>query len=403
MMKDCESSLTMRVKCPRFVFLWSIIPLCLLCSTLQLYIAHSSLVVPKKQSSASHLRPGAALRPNATVSACLLIKDDNDILHEWISYHYFSLRLRHLVIAVDPQSIHSPLPILEQWKAHLRIENWSDTDFMPSYFQKYKKPPRQFMEDPSRLPRNISQTEYLQISTHRYRQRVFLSQCLQHLQSQGATWVMHIDTDEYVVPSKLLRQMRPRYLQLPDLSKEGSMLKLLQQVVYKTKHFVSYPCISMLRVLFGSVPSTDVVSQKWNLSQLETMQWRRHALPHNRSLHGNPKVLLDVSVIPQLPDMVFSIHRPLVQYCPRHADLDFRKFRKQPLAVNHYLGSYQRYASRSDIRRSRLIYERKAQQSRGRDDGIVGWMDGFYRTSIGYRMLQQYRLLPNKDTNTTIM
>jgi hypothetical protein len=32
-----------------------------------------------------------SLAPNATFSACLLIKDDNEILNEWLAYHYHNI------------------------------------------------------------------------------------------------------------------------------------------------------------------------------------------------------------------------------------------------------------------------------------------------------------------------
>ncbi len=47
------------------------------------------------------------------MAACLLIKDDNHLLIEWIAYHYLTLPLRYLVIAVDPDSFSSPLPSLK--------------------------------------------------------------------------------------------------------------------------------------------------------------------------------------------------------------------------------------------------------------------------------------------------
>lgn len=36
------------------------------------------------------------------MSACLLVKDENNNLPEWIAYHYHNLPLRYLVVAVDP-------------------------------------------------------------------------------------------------------------------------------------------------------------------------------------------------------------------------------------------------------------------------------------------------------------
>jgi len=39
--------------------------------------------------------------PSNGLAACLVIKDDNDRLVEWIAYHYQVLPLRFLVVGVD--------------------------------------------------------------------------------------------------------------------------------------------------------------------------------------------------------------------------------------------------------------------------------------------------------------
>ena len=41
-------------------------------------------------------------------AACLLIMDSNHLLIEWLAYHYHVLRLRHLIVAVDPRSTTTP-------------------------------------------------------------------------------------------------------------------------------------------------------------------------------------------------------------------------------------------------------------------------------------------------------
>ena len=63
--------------------------------------------------SALHFLP---LR-NISMAVCLLIKDENNNLGEWIAYHSFSLPLRHLVVAVDPHSMTSPSEIISRWTA----------------------------------------------------------------------------------------------------------------------------------------------------------------------------------------------------------------------------------------------------------------------------------------------
>ena len=193
-----------------------------------------------------------------------------------------------------------------------------------------------------------------------------------------------------MVPSKLLRQMKPRYLVIKPLDEPGSVLSLIQQVVNKTANSVKYPCISMLRVLFGSVESSlneqrVGVPLEYNATAFESLRWRFHALPHHAELHGNPKVILDVRAIPERyfePRIVFSIHRPVREYCPRHSELAFSNFRRQPIAVNHYLGAWERYSGRNDLRRSRDKYDMKASVNRGHDDGIRLWLRGFVN-SVG--------------------
>lgn len=191
---------------------------------------------------------------------------------------------------------------------------------------------------------------------------------------------MHIDTDEFVVASKLIRQMNPEYVELPQMEQPGSLLRFIQQVVQITGDLVNYPCISMLRILFGSKESSVEAQQaevpkEFNGTAFETLRWRHHGLPHNKTIHGFPKVILDVGAIPkryfEVEKPIFSIHRPIRQFCPKIDDLAFGKFRRQPIGVNHYLGSWERYAGRNDNRRSKDVYNAKADAHHGHDDGYV--------------------------------
>merc|ERR1740124_1124009 len=49
----------------------------------------------------------AAAGTSDGIAVCLLIRDDNDRLPEWLAYHYQMLPLLHLVVAVDPGAAHS--------------------------------------------------------------------------------------------------------------------------------------------------------------------------------------------------------------------------------------------------------------------------------------------------------
>lgn len=98
--------------------------------------------------------------------------------------------------------------------------------------------------------------------------------------------------------------------------------------------------------------------------------------------HGNPKVILDVSAIPEefFPkDVVYSIHRPVEEFCARNKDLDYNRIRRQPIGANHYLGSWERYNGRQDSRRSRATYDAKAFWQKEVDDGTRPWLKGLIR------------------------
>lgn len=234
----------------------------------------------------------------------------------------------------------------------------------------------------------------LEISSHRYRQRVFLAKCLQKFRNMGRTWTMHIDTDEYVVPSKLFREIGADYVKTQPITMPGSVLRLLQRTAKKTPALINYPCVSMMRMLFGSVEDelhtdddgsiiikrANAVPEGFNATAFESLRWRYHAPETNASFHGNPKVIIDVSAIPakDFPtELVYSIHRPIRKFCPKNNDLDYNSYHKQPIAANHYLGSYERYSGRSDKRRNRLIYDKKALVNAGTDDGTLLWLKGF--------------------------
>jgi hypothetical protein len=180
--------------------------------------------------------------------------------------------------------------------------------------------------------------------------------------------------------------MDPDFVTLIPMEQPGSVLSLIQQVVRKTGALVSYPCISMLRVLFGSIESSahelnDRVPPEFNATSFESLRWRYHGLPHDMTLNGNPKVIVDVAAIPEKhfrDEIVYSIHRPFRDFCPKNKDLVFSNFRKQPIAVNHYLGSWERYSGRNDKRRSRSVYDAKASVNRGKD--FLGpWLFGFVK------------------------
>ena len=84
--------------------------------------------------SLSKLKPklnASLMHSNESFSACLLVMDENFRLYEWLAYHYHVLKLRYLVITVDPISLLSPEPVLDLFRNELNmtIISWTDSDF----------------------------------------------------------------------------------------------------------------------------------------------------------------------------------------------------------------------------------------------------------------------------------
>ncbi|CAB9498033.1 expressed unknown protein [Seminavis robusta] len=328
----------------------------------------------------------AALSPNVTFSACLLVRDDNDIINEWIAYHYHTLRMRRLIVATDPNSDTSPSDVLDSWKGLMEIDVWSDKDYMPKEFLETGKPPKKEVKEITKFG-EISEDDHLAINSHRYRQRVFLTECLKKVKAEKRSWAMHIDTDEYIVPNQFLREQDSRGLAIKPAEEPGSVLNMIQQIVNKNATNVAYPCITMLRVLFGSIETKETdwnvpMPEEYERKSFETFRWRNHGNPLNKKLHGHPKVLVDMSRVPRkylTKDIVYSIHRPFQTICRGQGESDYGDFNKYPITANHYLGSWDRYNARNDARRSRELYDEKARVNSGQDQWVEGWLDGFIK------------------------
>lgn len=333
-------------------------------------------------------------------SACLLIKDDNDLLNEWLAYHTHVLDLRYLVVAVDPSSETSPTLIFDRWRnlTDIEIIEWTDETFMPKTFLE-----KGYHEDPNQIVRDAAKSQWhegnedaekvwmdnLIISNHRFRQITFVSRCLKHIKDKGRSWTMHIDTDEFVTVNPFLRNTTQRnvaMLRIGPVEEPYSLLKVLQQVynhkVLREKS--NHPCISMPRLLFGSVEfphnSTVQVPPTFDVKAMETQRWQYHTDFEDDERNAQPKVIIDVSHVHPKDDMFskpFSIHRPSRRLCRSMGTLNFRQLQRFPLTVNHYTGSYERYFSKNDTRRSARAYNFKAKVSAAHDDWLAPWIHGF--------------------------
>lgn len=116
--------------------------------------------------------------PKDGISGCLLLKDDNDRLSEWLAYHWLTLPLKYLVVAVDPTGMTSPKHILDIWRESdmgMDIVLWDDADY--GHWIDYELDDKHM---------------------HRDRQKRFLAECQRHHKAKGREYVVVIDPDEFI-------------------------------------------------------------------------------------------------------------------------------------------------------------------------------------------------------------
>jgi hypothetical protein len=318
-------------------------------------------------------------------SACLLTMDDTHRIVEWVTYHYHVIKLRYLVVAVDPRSRTSITPYLDLLRKELgmTIVEWTDNDY----------------SDWEPLAANATEEELR--SRFLMRQRLFYGKCMTALADVNRTWTSLHDTDEYITYNEyqindvLQRMYKPGNVMDFMLSAPG------------IRQCVSYP-----RVLFGAVedlPEKLSHSVPSGLSldymQLDTLRYR-YRNPFIAKSNGLGKVAIDVSTIPKsdFPLAVRNPHRPFF-FCHSPFSNDHIN---HSLRINHYLGSWEIYSFREDARkggeRSREGWEFRAQVTALYDNHTHGWFKGFVDDQgleRAYRLLQHSGLPKSYVKNDT--
>lgn len=288
-------------------------------------------------------------------SACLLVKDNNVILPEWLAYHYTVLPLRRLIVAVDPLSHTDPTPILNKYTSiGMNITTWTDDSFWIDGWKPYEK--KTYV---------ITKTTTNEDIRNRFvhRQKVFYKMCLSKLKEEMRTWTIIIDTDEYMAfnhydenegePThcrknetcakkyeKSIRDGTHVRAKL-DRSPSATVAQYIYNRVDGVFDVVDKPCIIFGRYLFVSKESDREVIQKgvepeFNASYFHTLRYLYRA-PLGTYQLGKP--IVDVSRYDGM-DM-FNIHRPLRDSCTgnnayvHNAAMSFR--------VHHYVGSWETF------------------------------------------------------------
>lgn len=280
------------------------------------------------------------------VAACLLIMDDNHWLIEWLAYHYTTMNLRQLIIAIDGRSQTSPLPILDRWQGRIAFELWNDTHY-------FTPPPPALAAAPASSAATTAQ-DLQQINLAR--QQAFLAKCLQTWKLRAKTsWVMTTDTDEFIVINPRTRQSGHALYRtrVPSLEQPGAILSFLNA---EQKRNQSLQCLAIGRLQFS--PDEDESSNKQvqrhgmvlpatlNASDFLTLRWLRPAT----DLVG-PKNIIDLSTVDAqlvLRQSAVYQHRVLTEICP---EAGFTWTRENSLLqLHHYFGTFEQFHFRHDAR-----------------------------------------------------
>jgi hypothetical protein len=314
---------------------------------------------------------------DASIGMCVLMKDDNHWLIEWLAFHYHVLPLRDLVVVRDPQSRTSPQEIFDRWKTRINITEWDGDAVVPQH--KWNQHRAGTIDD-TRL--------------HRARQQFFYADCLRHFKRAGKQWVLLTDTDEFIQPNLYLLNETDRH----SLTEAGSVLKTLQQQTsarLSSQQLVP-KCLHIPRIQLSSQQTThspnstlSTLLPTMNLSHFLTTSWIHHNGKEIVQVQGanlDGKNLIHVGGMPirDIPARAGSVHHVIPKHCPatngqrlRHNDSWF--------VIYHYPGTYPQYTYREDPRDSLthrkkrwdLWHEIGGPKATVRDESMGEWLPGF--------------------------
>lgn len=322
--------------------------------------------------------------PNA-FGACLMVKDDNDLLYEWLAYHYTMLPLGRLVVGSDLGNSQDPQEVLSRWRGmNLESTVLNSDDFINRHGN--------YSEAFDRDVPFSNEEERTKHHHHAliHRQKGFISTCAELLKAQGVRWTLMIDTDEFLVLNPMTRSEDAVMRSAGTFTKASTATQLRRMIYNATKQNSPFSkvmhalqerdgkniggCYTIPRLLVGALEnetcpgvenSQKVAKSTINgpISRLSTLRFFQHARKGDFALSKFGKVLVDLGAIDaetvshQVPA---NIHRPYKQYCKAAGGAVIAE---SYFIVLHYVGSWERYASRSDHRRSRAEWEIRSKIS----------------------------------------
>lgn len=340
---------------------------------------------------------------NSGMSACLINLEDTIRMAEWLPYHYATLPLGSVVIALDPYNTERgnqrTLELINLWKDRIEITLWPDF-FLPEEKRFRKKQ-----------------------SYVRERQVYFANRCLEYHQQQNRTWTLLTDNDEYFI-FNYVHDDESLEFDHPGVGK----IKVKQEIKYNRKNFMPLrkylptqtqstvlefihrhewdvqnnkiskkkplpSCVRLPGIRYGGSSGGNDTLANSDIIEPLLLSTLRY-IHHEKRQSKFSKVMIDVS---KASDGAFNwternhartIHNPN-RFCGKNgygdsgADYPSSLFR-----LNHYLGSEESYLERAADYRERSLdkYKEKSEKIKASnsnwDTDIDSWLDVFVR-SVG--------------------
>ena len=176
--------------------------------------------------------PLLVLPRNESFGACLIVKGDNDLLAEWIAYHYTVLPLRYVVVASDVGNPENPATVLKRWTAantglrwwavdvnsslvfqDNRYGEFSEKEAERSYKNKRRGSRLQTMQTNNTTNNNtvdvdvdVDDPKLIQYIAHSrlvHRQKELIGYCANFMKKRGVHFVSMYDTDEFLAINRM--------------------------------------------------------------------------------------------------------------------------------------------------------------------------------------------------------
>ena len=304
-----------------------------------------------------------------SMSACLIVMDDNHFLVEWLAYHYQVLPLRRLIVAVDPNSQTSPLEILNRYsnRSLMNVTVWHDPDYLGEKLI-------QALDS-----HNLTEPGWKGLDRFKLRQRKFIVECLKRLKDEDRGWVYMADTDEFVVPNVHVKPSS----RIANVTFHPTVVATLQDDRNQDMNeYMTTPCQPMRRLKMGTretsiehlsnpiPPQLDI-----NQSNLLTFRYRYPEPMDSDRKRLRQKCMIDLSRV-RRKQIVYSDkispHRLLLNVCPK--TVNFVTHDISPFVMYHYAGTWEQIVYRRGYDMAKIVWDEISRFDTWKDDTPQLWL-----------------------------